>query len=84
MNNLHTTIEQITEGFTVQDEAEIFPVYYDGQLANGAAFAAYRFRRFAEAAGRFTTEAAHNTAHAASRAAELTGQYLHYMANYEA
>jgi hypothetical protein len=81
MENIKTTLNQINEGLTVESEAEILPVYYDGQLANGAAFAAYRFRRFAEAAGRSATEAAHNAAHAAVRAAELTGHYLDYMAN---
>jgi hypothetical protein len=79
--NIRQTLELINEGLTVQDEADILPIYYDGDLANGAAFAAFRFKRFAQAAGRFTTEAAHNTAHAATRAAELTGQYLTYMAN---
>ena len=82
MNNLHTTIEQVTEGLNAHCEYDILPVYYDGELLNKATFMACRFKRFAQAAGHFTTEAAHNTAHAASKAAELTGQYLHYMANY--
>jgi hypothetical protein len=81
MESITNTLHNVTEGFTVQSEYDILPVYFDGELANGAAFTAYRFKRFAQAAGRFTTEAAHNTAHAATRAAELTGQYLDYMAN---
>jgi hypothetical protein len=82
MEQITNTLHNVAEGFTVQSEVEIFPVYYDGELANKAAFTAFRFKRFALAAGQFTTEAARNTAHAATRAAELTGQYLHYMANY--
>jgi hypothetical protein len=81
MENIKTTLSQITEGFSAHCEYDILPVYYDNELANGIAFAACRFKRFAQAAGRFTTEAAYNTAHAAVRAAELTGQYIDYMAN---
>jgi hypothetical protein len=82
MEHVKQTLEQVSEGLNAHCEQDILPIYCDGQLANGAAYTACRFKRFAITAGRFTTEAAHNTAQAATRAAELTGQYLTYMANY--
>jgi hypothetical protein len=81
MESITNTLEQINSGLSAHCEYDILPVYYDNELANGAAFMACRFKRFAQAAGHITAEAAYNTAHAAVKAAELTGHYLDYMAN---
>jgi hypothetical protein len=55
--NITTTIEQINQGFNVQNEYDILPVYYDGQLMNGAVYNAYRFKRFMNHVGAFATHA---------------------------
>ena len=48
--NIKTTLTNITEGLTATNEAEILPIYYGNELVNGAAYAAYRFKRFMNAA----------------------------------
>jgi hypothetical protein len=45
MEQITKTLSNITEGLTATSEAEILPIYYGNELANGAAYTAYRFKR---------------------------------------
>ena len=51
IETLTHNIEYIAEGLQAQDEAGILPVYYNGEIANGAAYTAYRIRRFVNRTG---------------------------------
>ena len=70
MEQIHTTFKQITEGLQANDEQAILPIYYGEELANGAAFNAYRFKRFMGRAGE-----------AAVHAVELADKITYHIAN---
>ncbi|HVB24086.1 MAG TPA: hypothetical protein VNG51_19265 [Ktedonobacteraceae bacterium] len=64
------TLQQITEGFQANDEQAILPIYYGEELANGAAFNAFRFKRFMGRAGEV-----------AMHSVELAGRFADHIAN---
>jgi hypothetical protein len=45
IENIPQTITNTIEGLQATSENEVVPIYYDGELANGAAIAAFRFKR---------------------------------------
>jgi hypothetical protein len=76
MESVRQTLEQITEGLTVQSEYDILPIYQDGELLNGAAYAAYRFKRLMNAAREHAGHIAVQTANAASTVvSHMTADY---------
>ena len=70
MESITNTLHNITEGFTATSEAEILPIYYGNELANGAAYTAYRFKRFMNHAGA-----------AAIHAIEIADKVTYHIAN---
>jgi hypothetical protein len=64
------TFENIYQGLQADSEQAILPIYYGNDLANGAAFNAYRFKRFMGSVGE-----------AAVHAVELADRAMTHIAN---